>query len=98
MPDIKQGLIAVRELLADPARWTQEVVARTSLGEEVDARDPEAVCWCLYGACKKVGGAYFTDIVSNAVPGISIGMFNDTSTHEEVLAFLNQEISKCQSN
>jgi hypothetical protein len=51
-------LTAVRELLSDPARWTRRAYAKDANGGTfLQANDPEAVCWCLAGACHKVTGA-----------------------------------------
>lgn len=55
MSEEKKDLLApVRELLADPARWTKGCGAKDRNDRPVSARDPRAVCWCLYGAYVKM--------------------------------------------
>jgi hypothetical protein len=46
----------MHELLSDPARWTQNAIARDSSGATVDPESMHAVCWCLDGAVWKVYG------------------------------------------
>ena len=43
-------LVQAHELIAAPERWTREVWARNSSGDEVEADDPSAVSWCVGGA------------------------------------------------
>jgi hypothetical protein len=50
-------LVGVKELLSDPKRWTQGVIARKSNNQITYPSDPEATCFCLAGALKKVIGA-----------------------------------------
>lgn len=47
-------LIAARDLIADPARWTQYASARDAEGKYVECDDEKAVCWCAMGALKHV--------------------------------------------
>jgi hypothetical protein len=47
-------LDAVKDLLANESRWTQIELARDANDDDVNADDPEAVCWCLQGAVHKV--------------------------------------------
>lgn len=49
-------LTGVRALIADPAHWTKGVYARAANGRETLHDSEDAVCWCLVGAIKKVGG------------------------------------------
>ena len=43
-----EKLIAARKLIEQG--WTQGTYARDANGEDVDATDDRAVCWCSYGA------------------------------------------------
>ena len=47
-------LIAARDLIADPARWTRASFARNIEGKPVSAKSKTAVCWCAMGALKRV--------------------------------------------
>lgn len=44
----------VLELLRDPKRWTKGALARNATGDGCNARDGEAVCFCLVGALERV--------------------------------------------
>lgn len=54
---IKQNLIALRELLTPAQQWTQDSYSRDAGGHKIDATHPKAVCWCLLGGIQKVIGA-----------------------------------------
>lgn len=43
-------LLAARELLHDPERWTKYAPARNERNEHVKPTDPQACRWCLMGA------------------------------------------------
>ena len=43
-------LVAARDLLSDPSKWTRGAPARNGEGDEVDCRSPDATCWSGYGA------------------------------------------------
>lgn len=47
-------LDAARDLLSNPARWTQIELARDENEDDVDPQSNEAVCWCLQGALQRV--------------------------------------------
>jgi hypothetical protein len=50
------ALRKARELISDPARWTQGFFAHSKTGRRVDPRGRSAVCWCVLGACDRVAG------------------------------------------
>lgn len=55
-------LKAARELLSDPAHWTQGWYAKDARGEDVIYNGGKAVCWCMQGAlayvtCTETQGA-----------------------------------------
>ena len=47
---VKELLIAAKELISDPARWTKGAGARDAKGVSCNTDAPEAVCWCSAGA------------------------------------------------
>lgn len=51
-----------RELLSEPARWTQNALARTAENEVANGYDPNAICWCLYGALQHAAGV--SDVIA----------------------------------
>jgi len=90
----------VKELLADPARWTQGEFARNADGCKTSSDDDHAVCWCLSGAIKKCypdlkerekAANKLIDVLPENYDGaIGIYIFNDSSTHAEVMKLLEE--------
>jgi len=60
------SLIAAKELIKDPANWTQEAYARDARGNSVQVLDPTASCFCSVGALYRANEISGTD---QAVPG-----------------------------
>lgn len=56
LEEIKKGLIAMRELLAEEGRWCQDFYARDKNAHSTDPWDPNACQWCVMGAAIKVFG------------------------------------------
>ena len=50
-----------RALITDPAQWTEHTYARDRYGRAVDPCQPEAVCWCAYGALDRQGADECSD-------------------------------------
>ena len=107
MTPLKAGLIAVKNLLKDPAHWHKGLsYARNSKGASVPAHSDEACSWCFDGACMKVlrpRGIYIE--VSNYLTNLLIKegphgfywdpiVFNDdpTTTHRDVIRLLDWAI------
>jgi hypothetical protein len=90
----------ISEFLADPKKWTQRAVARDAEGNSVSSHDKSAVCWCLLGAARYLGGgsdalwgqvwAKFDLNVFPSSARLNPGVFNDTHTHAEVIAKLKE--------
>jgi hypothetical protein len=49
-----ETLKAARQLISDPAKWTQGEFARDVDGNEVKAWSEDATCFCAYGAIQRV--------------------------------------------
>lgn len=102
--EVLSTLNKVRDLLTDPAKWTQNTSARNADGHEEIIESPAATCWCLYGAILKVrdpeGPAFGSEVTLDYLDDsldMAIGRFNDTHTHAEVIQFLDKSISKLAS-
>jgi hypothetical protein len=89
-----QLLIQAKALIADPEHWTQGVYARVSKdGEGVSSNIPEATCFCSLGALHRLTKdpstfkSYGTAkrYLSKAMGHQSVGGFNDTHPHAEVM-------------
>ncbi|WOF44336.1 hypothetical protein KNJ79_05235 [Sphingopyxis indica] len=97
---LKDDLIAMRDLLADPRCWTQGAYGRDAKGHQLTVPHPEVTCWCLMGAAIQTIGHDITDEIDdhlNDSPLLKehqtyVG-FNDTHTHAEVLALLDERIN-----
>lgn len=93
-----------RELITDPAHWTQEVFARNALGKSVMGDEPDAVCWCADGALHKIrgGAGHHSDAYFDAYNALNkeveklghsqVESFNDKTTHAEVLGVFDRAI------
>jgi len=86
----------VREQLSDPKCWTRHAIARDKDDRALEfGDDPRAVCWCLVGAFEKVGGHIhsFSSMLAYLREGVgTLGPWNDTHSHAEVLALLDRKI------
>lgn len=79
---------SVRELLANPARWTQGPFARDASGTAVSPGTDEACSFCLVGAVYRVyGNMDLHTLIPHLPAGMTVPEFNDTKgrTHAEVL-------------
>lgn len=97
-----ETLKAARDLISDPARWTQKTQARDRHGRNVDFLNDDAVCWCTLGAIAKAdfdlwGKQSDADkVLRRLVPRGLVGQFNDTHTHAEVIALFDAAIAELE--
>lgn len=102
---MKQELIAVRELLSDPVRWTQLAFARREDGTSVNPTAEDACKWCLDGALWQVSqdGHLPTRAILNKLAEergfFSFLDFNDSSktTHDALMGLLDEAIVRVSS-
>lgn len=102
-------LKAMRALISDPARWTQDAWARDASGRPVMEFDPTAVSFCMAGAWQHIIWAAFParaeaplrrDLVTSvagtlrALTHMPTGEYNDTHSHAEVLAVVDRAIAE----
>lgn len=96
---------AVRKLISLPERWTQGEYAKDVQGYPVKPKTMEAVCFCTLGALERVAHdrverrqmqKYLTRIATEET-GLDLVELNDTSTHEEIIAFFDRAISKLET-
>jgi hypothetical protein len=99
-------LSAMRNLLADPSKWTQAAFARASDGTVLlRGYDKRATCWCLIGASMHCasGGVFAGPTPRRALERainertgtlLSAEAFNDepSTTHADVLAVIDRAI------
>jgi hypothetical protein len=92
---IGEVLNAAADLLDKPGAWTQGNSGRDAHGAEVPWNDPDAVCWCAFGAVWKSQGRMTVqntpaeDILERIV-GWDITAWNDSPdrTQAEVVSAL----------
>ena len=104
MPDNQQAaefLTRVRKRIEKPENWTQGAAARIwPKGSPVSVSSPRAKCWCLAGATFREASAYPLDAASEAenklyrMAEFDVAFWNDTHTHAEVLALLDEAIEE----
>ena len=94
-------LRAARDLISDPARWTQRTEARNRYGQPVRPDSPDAVCWCAGGARVKIVPLRSRSEVRRALNHAAWSMgfgspavLNDTTDHSTVLAMFDLAIEK----
>ena len=99
MASVKELPIAARKKIEKPENWTQNYSAKDVDGSAVYVCSPEAVCWCTLGAIRAVSDDR-GDLVEAACNKLYdvlddsfITIFNDTHTHEEVLALFDRAIA-----
>ena len=91
-------LIVARKLIEKPENWTRDFLARDSHGDPVYVHSDKAVCFCAMGALHKAIGetsAEYLDVVASLASAARIDTvagFNDTHTHDEVLALFGKAI------
>ena len=107
---IKGDLIAARDLIADPARWTTGMSARNERGS-LAYSDLTAVCWCAAGALSFVNAKQSTfdrmeDVCKrmrmNAGLRTScyageVATVNDQLGHTAILAAFDEAIASCDN-
>lgn len=89
-----------RALIADPAHWTQGPSARDAQGKPVHWSAWNAVAWCLTGAICKVGLEAYPSPTMAALNAVLVergeepspAKFNDSHSHAEVLALVDEAI------
>ena len=99
-------LKAARERLSDPARWCQNVAARSATGRALAPTHKAAASWCILGAVEacaneqgndghsigRVAALLYSEVKRLRGFGAQTSIYNDTSTHKEVLALLDAAI------
>ena len=101
-----ETLRAARALIATPSSWCKDYEAVDVYGVSADAIEPQAVAWCLVGACARAAGDGRTSspvtleldltVLRGQRPYISAVDLNDAeaATHADVLAVLDETIAR----
>lgn len=108
MTDI-EILIAARDLISNPARWTQNFLAKDEYEYHVDPLSPDAVCWCAFGAIEKVGDDWKSFLLGKGASKFlveaseelfrdGVSTVNDTLGHQAILAVYDRAIELAGQN
>jgi hypothetical protein len=106
MTTVRDALIAARELISSPQRWTTAWYARDSNGAPVDPLDASACKWCALGALRHVTGsaneiapaiAACRTALMQQIPGESVNTLNDYSGHGAVLSMFDRAIAALET-
>ena len=92
--EVLRDLIAARTLITDPANWCQGNAAQNAKGFPAAPLHDEAVRFCSWGAAARAAGAHSGDRFSAVKDALGVGFisFNDSHSHEEVLALFDRAI------
>jgi hypothetical protein len=108
MSEVTEVLVAARELIVEPDRWTKRTLAANEEGVGVDPTSEEAVCWCTVGAIQKAAASANNPdelehlavraMFNTYIPYYPLGDWNDGSTHELVLSVFDKAIELSNSD
>ena len=103
---ISEQLKAAKEIIKEPAAWTQRTCARDKDGVDVGYMNDGAVCFCSFGAilvvttkekgeCLRVSDYYgAAEMLKRGFGSVySIGAWNDSHTHTEVIEGFDNAIA-----
>lgn len=101
MISVAQVLERARAMIVNPANWTQGTMARNSQGEPCEARAPEAMRYCAFGAISRVTTS---DCFSPAMAALDrearalghkdgLTVMNDTVDHTTLLVIFDRAIA-----
>ena len=86
-------------MIAKRENWTQDDYAKTADGNGAYSKSDEAVCWCSLGALTKLSPPdedkqvrKLAKLLLSEAMDSPIAIFNDSHTHEEVLAAWDKAI------
>ena len=94
-----ESLRRVRKRIEKLENWTRVTMARDKNGELTDPRSPLAITWCLLGALAKEQVDCMTvwDALRKQSGEYGISYFNDSHTHAEVLALVDETIKELEA-
>lgn len=100
-----ETLKAARQLISDPAKWTQTYYARDASGYPVPPTSLEAVCFCALGSIEHAANKNLLTLtetiaiienVALSEHAMAVFELNDTHTHAEVLALFDAAIAELE--
>lgn len=104
MTQVVKLLQDARNLISKPENWTQADFAKKVDGSGTYSHSDDAVCWCSLGALTKVSPPVedsqtkkHAKLLLRKTMNKPITIFNDSHTHEEVLAAWDKAIEAAKA-
>jgi hypothetical protein len=98
-----ETLKKARDLISDPAKWTQGNLASDVYGDEIDPQSDDAICFCAIGAIERFTGTtenteadLCLSVTCEKLSGLPVFAFNDSHTHPEVVALFDAAIAELE--
>ena len=108
---VSEVLKAGKAVIADPKNWAKEWFAYDEQARMTESCSPDAVCWCSTGALSKVAPKdmstrfkaenwlhHAADTADPDSPVHCMPYYNDTHTHEEVMAVWDAAIKLAEES
>lgn len=102
LPTMLEDLTRIKSLIEKPENWTQNYYAKDEYGMTIHSSSDAAVCFCTLGALHRVipmGSRGHTnrradvrELLESLMGDDGVAQFNDTHTHEEVIAVFDKAI------
>lgn len=86
-------VIAARERIADPARWTQGELARNAAGCSVNPCNGNAARWCAIGSIERECTGQMLYYSVRSLFNVQLAEINDRAGHAAVLAEYDRVIA-----
>lgn len=99
--NLSEFLTGAKELIKDESSWTKDWFARTDSGMAVSSMHEDATCFCSLGAIERFAGCELgsssrtkeaQNLLETVMDGLLVEEYNDTHTHEEVMAKWDEAI------
>ena len=104
---LSEFMTGAKELIKDESSWTKDWFARNDAGVPVRSLHEDAICFCSLGAIERFAGCELGDdlvdgvssrtkeaqgLLETVMGGLLVEEYNDTHTHEEVMAMWDEAI------
>lgn len=98
---LSEFMVGAKELIKDESSWTKDWFARNDSGLAVSSMHEDATCFCSLGAIERFAGCELggdlvdgassrtkeaQNLLESVMGGLLVEEYNDTHTHEEVMA------------
>lgn len=107
---VVKTLAAIKELLATPNKWTKKASARTARGRIVNVDDPDAYCFCIGGALRKISDCdihlhfnarhWIWRAIRNRSEYTTMSTYNDSdeTSFLDIHSLIDEAIEECEKD